>query len=219
MSETQKLKEAQRLISINNIEKATPLLWQLYSSNNPNIKLNAILSLLVVLDYVTGTEKILQIIEEGIKIATSMGKNDVVAFLLGRKSFFLESVLGFLIYRQKNLVLSANVFKWINFATVVTSLNINKVERLSKKTKRSFEGRAITACSMAMDTSLKFSGDPMYRHLSVFCSSPPTVLVTASMNMTMSASMFSFLNIAIMLLKGLFRVTYTPGMFLSSMRW
>ena len=117
MSETQKLKEAQRLISINNIEKATPLLWQLYSSNNPNIKLNAILSLLVVLDYVTGTEKILQIIEEGIKIATSMGKNDVVAFLLGRKSFFLESVLGFLIYRQKNLVLSANVFKWINFAT------------------------------------------------------------------------------------------------------
>lgn len=117
MSEIQKLKEAQILISMNNVEKATPLLWKLYSSNNPNIKLNAILSLLAVLDYVTETEKILQIIEEGIKIATSMGKNDVATFLLGRKSFFLESVLGFLIYRQKNLVLSANVFKWINFAT------------------------------------------------------------------------------------------------------
>ena len=117
MSETQKLKEVQTLISINNVEKATPLLWKLYSSSNPSIKLNAILSLLAVLDYVTETEKILQIIEEGVKIATSMGKNDVATFLLGRKSFFLESVLGFLIYRQKNLVLSANVFKWINFAT------------------------------------------------------------------------------------------------------
>lgn len=117
MSEIQKLKEAQKLISTNNVEKATPLLWQLYSSRNPNIKLNAILSLLAVLDYLTETEKLLQIIEEGIKIATSIGKDDVVAFLLGRKSFFLESVLGFLIHRQKNLVLSANVFKWINFAT------------------------------------------------------------------------------------------------------
>lgn len=117
MSEARKLKEAQKLISTNNVEKATPLLWQLHSSNNPNIKLNAILSLLAVLDYMTETEKILQIIEEGIKIATSMDKKDVVAFLLGRKSFFMESVLGFLIHRQKNLVLSANVFKWINFAT------------------------------------------------------------------------------------------------------
>lgn len=117
MSEIQKLKEAQRFISINDVKKATPLLWQLYSSNNTNIKLNAILSLLAVLDYVTETEKILQIIEEGIKISISEDKNDVVAFLLGRKSFFLESVLGFLIYRQKNLVLSANVFKWVNFAT------------------------------------------------------------------------------------------------------
>jgi cell division protein FtsB len=117
MLEAQKLREAQKLISTNNVEKATPLLWQLYSSNNANIKLNAILSLLAVLDYVTETEKILGIIDEGIKIAASMGKNDVYAFLLGRKSFFLESVLGFLIYRQKNLVLSANVFKWINFAT------------------------------------------------------------------------------------------------------
>ena len=117
MSEAQKLREAQTLISTNYVEKATPLLWQLYSSNNANIKLDAILSLLAVLDYVTETEKILGIIDEGIRIATSIGKNDVYAFLLGRKSFFLESVLGFLIYRQKNLVLSANVFKWINFAT------------------------------------------------------------------------------------------------------
>ena len=139
MSETQKLKEAQLLISMNSVEKATPLLWNLYSSNNPNIKLNAILSLLAVLDYVAETEKILRIIEEGIKIAISVGKNDVVTFLLGRKSFFLESVLGFLIYRQKNLVLSANVFKWINFATV--------------KEKREFE--AIAAKRQQIEKEIK----------------------------------------------------------------
>lgn len=149
MSETQKLKEAQRLISINNVEKATPLLWELYSSNNPNIKLNAILSLLAVLDYVTETEKILQIIEEGIKIATSMGKNDVATFLLGRKSFFLESVLGFLIYRQKNLILSANVFKWINFATEKEKMEFDAIADRRRKIEKDIREIENTILRMA----------------------------------------------------------------------
>lgn len=153
MSEIQKLKEAQRLISINDVEKATPLLWELYSSNNPNTKLNAILSLLAVLDYVTDTEKILQIIKGGIKIATSMGKNDVIAFLLGRKSFFLESVLGFLIYRQKNLVLSANVFKWINFATEKEKREFEKITNKRQQIEKEIREIENTILRMAESSS------------------------------------------------------------------
>lgn len=149
MSEIQKLKEAQRLISINDVKKATPLLWELYSSNNPNTELNAILSLLAVLDYVTDTEKILQIIEEGIKIATPMGKNDVVAFLLGRKSFFLESVLGFLIYRQKNLILSSNVFKWIDFATEKEKKEFEAIANKKREIEKDIREIEVTILRMA----------------------------------------------------------------------
>lgn len=149
MSEIQKLKEVQKVISIGDVERATSLLWQLYSSKNPNIKLNAILSLLAVLDYVTETEKILQIIEEGIKIATSMGKNDAVAVLLGRKSFFLESVLGFLIYRQKNLILSANVFKWVNFATEKEKKEFESITNKRQQVEKDIQEIEATILRMA----------------------------------------------------------------------
>ena len=116
MSEAQELNEARKLISQNEKEKAASILWKLYASNTSIIKLDAILSLLAVLDLVTENIKLLEITDEGITITKSLGKHDVHAFLLGKKCVFLSAQLGLLIYRQKNLVLSANVFKWIDFS-------------------------------------------------------------------------------------------------------
>ncbi len=116
MSETQILNKARRLIFEGHKEKAAVLLWKLYASKNPSIKLDAILSLLEVLDAVTENEKLLEITNIGIEISAKLGKDDVRAFLFGKKGRFLLYKLGLLIYRQRNLMLSASVFTWIDFS-------------------------------------------------------------------------------------------------------
>lgn len=116
MSESQQLNEAHKLISENKRDAAAPILWKLYSSNTSAIKLDAILALLVVLDHVTETPKLLEITDVGIDIAMQLHKDDVRGYLLGQKSVFLLTQLGYLIYRQKNLKLAAGVFKWIDFS-------------------------------------------------------------------------------------------------------
>lgn len=131
MSESEILKEAHKLIAANETEKATLLLWKLYTSKNPLIRLNAILSLLAVLNYVTQNDKLLEITNIGIIIASELRKDDVRAFLLGKKGTFLLTLLSELIYRQKNLILSAGVFKWIDF-----SLQRDKEEFETIKLKR-----------------------------------------------------------------------------------
>lgn len=117
MSEEQDLKQARDFIAENNKDQASKILWRLYQSGNQKAKLEAILSLLVVLDHFTENEKLLEITEEGLKNASMLGKGDVEAYLLTEKCNFLLTKLGFMIYRQKNLKLSANVFKWIGFST------------------------------------------------------------------------------------------------------
>jgi cell division protein FtsB len=130
MSEWDTLKEARRLIAGNKIDEATPLLWRLYSSTNSAIKLDAILILIGILNAVTQNDKLLEIVDAGITTAESMGKTDIRGFLLARKSIFLRSQLGLLIYRQKNLLLSAYVFRWINFST---EREKKEYEAISKK--------------------------------------------------------------------------------------
>jgi len=117
MSEEQDLKQARGLIAENNKDQASGILWRLYKSHNLKIKLDAILSLLVILDHFTENEKLLNLVEEGLKITSTLGKRDVEAYLLAEKCNFLLTKVGFMIYRQKNLKLSANVFKWIGFST------------------------------------------------------------------------------------------------------
>lgn len=116
MSERKKLNKARNFIAQNNIDEAKKLLWPLYSSHDLSIKLDTVLSLLVVLDHVTENNKLLEITNMGIDIATKLQRDDVRAFLIGKKILFLTSQLGFMIYRQKNLTLSQNVFKWIDFS-------------------------------------------------------------------------------------------------------
>lgn len=116
MSESQELNEARDLVSRGEKEKAIPILWKLYDSKIPLIQLDTILTLIVALNHLTENIKLIRITDEGIKIAEELGRYDVYAFLLGRKCVFLTNQLSFLIYRQRSLMLSANVFPWLGFS-------------------------------------------------------------------------------------------------------
>ncbi len=116
MSEAQELKEANKLILLNEKAKAAPILWKLYRSKDQNIKLDAALSLLITLDHLTENQKLLEVTEEAIKTASDLQKMDVRAYLLTQKATFLFSELNFLVYRQRNLMLAAGVFEWIDFS-------------------------------------------------------------------------------------------------------
>ena len=72
--------------------------------------------LLVVYDHVTENDKLLLATDEGIKIATTLGLDSVRTYLIGRKAIFLTSALSWMVHRQKNLMLSSNVFGWIDFS-------------------------------------------------------------------------------------------------------
>lgn len=116
MLEIQELKQAQQFISLGEKEKAAKILWELYVSKDEEVKLDAALSLLSVIDPLTENNKLIEVSGEAIKLAVKMGKIDIYAYLLGRKSNFLASQLTFLIYRQRNLILAAGIFKWFDFS-------------------------------------------------------------------------------------------------------
>ena len=103
--------------------------------------------------------------------------------------------------------------KWINLATVSASLYSNKMFRLSKNTNLPADGSALTAWSIATLMSDNFSGEPMKRHLSVFSKEAPAVWVTASIKIIILVSTPELFKMLSIVLKGLLRVTYTPGMF------
>lgn len=128
MSEDQQLQHARKLIAENKTEEASSILRRLHSSTSLTIRLNAILSLMALLNYVTENDKLLEITNEGIDISSRLGKNDVRAFLLGKKMLFLGSQLGFLIYRQRNLKLAAGVFKWVDFSLEKDKRELEAIE-------------------------------------------------------------------------------------------
>lgn len=116
MSEFKELEEARKLITLNTKQKALPLLWKLYVSKNPEVKLEAGLSLLVALDRLTEGRKLIEITEETIKVASDLGNSEVRAYLLSQKAIFLLENLGSLTYQRRTLKLAAEVFRWIEFS-------------------------------------------------------------------------------------------------------
>ena len=116
MSERDEIKKAHALISQGKEEEAEKILWTVYTSNEPMIKIDAVLALLVVLDHVTENDKLLEVTNVGIEVAEKINRQDVLAFLMGKKCMFLLTNLSSMIHREKNLMLSANVFKWIEFS-------------------------------------------------------------------------------------------------------
>jgi hypothetical protein len=123
MSELDELKAAQNFIAVGAKEKALPLLWKLYASRDLGTRLDAGLVLLVALDQATQNEKLLEVTDQTIELASAMRRDDVRAYLLSKKAQFLFTKLSDLTYRQRNLNLAARVFQWIDF-----SLEIDKAE-------------------------------------------------------------------------------------------
>ena len=116
MSERDEIKKAHILISQGKEEEAKKILWPISTSKEPMNKIDAILALLVVLDHVTENDKLLEVTNAGIEAAENINRKDVLAFLMGKKCMFLLTDLSTMIHREKNLMLSANVFKWIEFS-------------------------------------------------------------------------------------------------------
>lgn len=116
MSEKSKIYKAHALIAQGKTEEAEKILWTLYPSKDSLIRVDAVLALLSVLNHVTQNDKLLEITDVGIEVARQIGKQDVLGYLMAKKCTFLLTELSTMIHREKNLVLSANVFKWIEFS-------------------------------------------------------------------------------------------------------
>lgn len=116
MSEEAKILKAQKFVTAGDLESAEKLVWELYQSKNPLIKLNAILLLDAVISPVEHNEKLFELAEEGIVIAKQIGARDALGILFCRKASSLAARLGLMTHRKSCLNLSASVFNWIEFA-------------------------------------------------------------------------------------------------------
>lgn len=132
MSEADELKAAQHAIAAGVKEEALLVLWKLFVSKNCGTRLDAGLLLLVALDPLAHNEQLLHVTEAAIELASAMRKDDVRAYLLGKKAEFLYRELSNLTYRQRNLNLAAGIFQWIEF-----SLQADKVEFAAIAAERS----------------------------------------------------------------------------------
>lgn len=115
MANTIELNNARSLIAEGRHPEARKIL-EAITTQDPKIKLDVLLAFIVVLDHVTENDKLLDVSTEGIEIATKLGHDDVRSYLMARKSIFLLTRLSSMVHRQKNLMLSSNVFEWIDFS-------------------------------------------------------------------------------------------------------
>lgn len=115
MSDKEKLNKAQSFAAEGKHEDARKIL-ETITSKDPKIRADVLLLFLVVLDHVTENNKLLEVANEGLEITQRTGNESVYSYFLGRKGVFLLSQLSTMVHRQKNLVLSAGVFKWIDFS-------------------------------------------------------------------------------------------------------
>lgn len=115
MADTKELNNARNLIAEGRHPEARKIL-EAITTQDPKIKLDILLAFLVVLDHVTENDKLLNVATEGIEIATKLDNDEVRSYLMARKSIFLLTHLSSMVHRQKNLMLSSNVFEWIDFS-------------------------------------------------------------------------------------------------------
>lgn len=171
MSEEQDLKEARDFIAENNKDQASKILWRLYQSHNPKIKLDTILSLLVILNHFTENEKLLEITGEGLKITSMLKNKDVEAYLLVEKCNFLLNKIGFMIYRQKNLKLSASVFKWISFSTEQEKNEFETITQQRKNIEQEIQKLEITISDIVKNSKNYYFRGHIFLRLGDFYSS------------------------------------------------
>ncbi len=115
MANTKELDRARGLIAEGKHPEARKIL-ETIKTQDLKVRLDVLLAFLVVLDHATENDKLLDVATEGIELATKLGNDEVRSYLMARKSIFLITHLSSMVHRQKNLMLSANVFEWIDFS-------------------------------------------------------------------------------------------------------
>jgi len=115
MANTKELNNARNLIAEGRHPEARKIL-ETITTQDPKVRLDILLAFLVVLDHITENDKLLNVAAEGIEIATELGNDEVCSYLMARKSILLLARLSSMVHRQKNLMLSSNVFEWIDFS-------------------------------------------------------------------------------------------------------
>jgi hypothetical protein len=158
MTEADELRAAQHLIAHGMPAKAQPILWKLYRSKDSVIALNAGLALLAALDHVTQNDALLQITDQSIATASTLGRKDIYAFLLIQKAEFLFRKLSDLIYQQQNLKLAARAFRWIDF-----SLQEDKAEYVAIEAERARLETEIAALEAGAVTETQSNGDRYFQ--------------------------------------------------------
>jgi len=154
MSEADELKAAQHALDAGAKDEALPVLWKLFASKNCGTRLGAGLILLVGLDPLTQNDRLLQVTDATIELASAMRKNDVRAYLLGKKAEFLYRELGNLTYRQRNLNLAAGIFQWIGFSLEADKEEFAAIAAERSKLKKdiaSLEADALAAILASQD--------------------------------------------------------------------
>ena len=158
MSESHDLKEALNFIAAGQNEKALTLLWKLHSSKSSEIKLNATINLMNIIDGVSENKKRLALTEEAMQLASAMGSKGTLVYLLSRKADFLLVELSALAYRRGNLKLAARSFHWIDFSLEKDKKEyeaiLKKKEKLEKEIS-SLEHDVLAAIQSSKDHYLR----------------------------------------------------------------
>ena len=120
MSEKDVLGRAQQLINQGKEADAAQLLWPLCESRNHVVRLNAVFTLLFILDPFKEIDSLIDsliaLVDKGIEASVRLSLSDERAYLLSRKTHYLLNRLSMLVNRAKNLTLSERMFTWIDFS-------------------------------------------------------------------------------------------------------
>lgn len=135
MSEKDNLQNAINLLMNGRRKEAAAELLNLESKiTDKNLRVQLIDASLSALDPVKESDKLIEMSEEGIKIAGDYGKKDMQAHFMSRRADFLMTKVAFLQYRRQNLKLAPG---WIEFSTEADKQEYEKltaqVEKLEKE--------------------------------------------------------------------------------------
>jgi hypothetical protein len=157
MSDKEKLNNIRSLISQAKHDEARKIL-ETITTRDPLIRVDVLLIFLVVLDHVTENDQLLEVANEGLRLTKQTGNDNVYGYFLGKKSLFLLSKLSNMVHREKNLKLSANVFKWIDF-----SLERDKKEHEAIIEERKKLEKAADEAMLEVEERAKRSSDHYFR--------------------------------------------------------
>ncbi len=126
MLEENNLKNALQLISVGRRGEASRILLNIYKrTTNQDIKLQVILALIVSLNQIEHNKLLIQLCNEGIKIAAYLQPN-TQGYLMANKAIFLINHIALLIYRKSNLKLAPG---WLGFSTEAEKHEFEELNR------------------------------------------------------------------------------------------